>query len=162
MFLRAIDECEQSALYKMPYSIELVKVMKILFVCSGNAHRSPLAEAFLKKLRPDLEVDSAGIRTSIPISEEVKKYLAKENAAEYLKRFPEDLTTKRLRDYDLIVAMEQRHKDAVVATCAECEKRTVVWSVEDPYFLDRRDAERIYRQVEDRVRELARSLQPTR
>ena len=142
--------------------LRLVKVMRVLFVCSGNAHRSPLAEALLKKLRPNLEVDSAGISTSIPISEEVKKYLAKENAAEYLKRIPENLTTKRLRDYDLIVAMEQRHKDAVVATCAECEKRTVVWSVEDPYFLDRRDAERIYRQVEDRVRELARSLQPTR
>ena len=34
--------------------------MKILFVCSGNACRSPLADALLKKLRPDVEVDSAG------------------------------------------------------------------------------------------------------
>jgi len=131
-------------------------------VCSGNAHRSPLAEALLKKLRPNLEVDSAGISTSIPISEEVKKYLAKENAGIYLKRFPENLAEKRLADYDLIVAMEQRHKDVVVAMCVECEQRTVVWSVEDPYFLDRKDAERIYRQVEDKVRELAKSLQPTR
>jgi len=131
-------------------------------VCSGNAHRSPLAEALLKKLRPDLEVDSAGISTSIPISEEVKKYLAKGNAGIYLKRFPENLAEKRLADYDLIVAMEQYHKDVVVAMRAECEQRTVVWSVEDPYFLDRKDAERIYRQVEDKVRELAKSLQPTR
>ena len=131
-------------------------------MCSGNAHRSPLAEALLKKLRPDLEVDSAGMSTSIPISEEVKKYLAKENAGIYLKRFPENLAEKRPADYDLIVAMEQRHKDVVVAMCAECEQRTVVWSVEDPYFLDRKDAERIYRQVEDKVRELAKSLQPTR
>jgi protein-tyrosine-phosphatase len=58
--------------------------------------------------------------------------------------------------------MEQRHKDAVVAMCAECEQRTIVWNVEDPYYLDHKDAERIYKQVEDRVRELANSLQPAR
>ena len=131
-------------------------------MCSGNAHRSPLAEALLKKLRPDLEVDSAGTSTSIPISEEVRQYLAKENAEEYLKRVPENLTRKLLRDYDLIVAMEQRHKDAVAVLCAECEQRTVVWNVEDPYFLDHEDAERIYKQVEDKVKELAKSLRPTR
>jgi protein-tyrosine phosphatase len=142
--------------------LKLVKVMRVLFVCSGNAHRSPLAEALLKKLRPDLDVDSAGTTTSIPVSGLIKEYLAKENAEQYLKRVPENLTSKRLRDFDLIVAMEQRHKDAVVAMCAECEQRTIVWSVEDPYFLDHKDAERIYEQVEDKVRELAKSLRSTR
>jgi predicted protein tyrosine phosphatase len=29
--------------------------MRILFVCSGNAYRNPLAEALLRKLRPDLQ-----------------------------------------------------------------------------------------------------------
>jgi protein-tyrosine-phosphatase len=120
-----------------------------------------LAEALLKKLRPDLEVESAGTSTSIPISEEIRKYLAKEGVAQYLKRIPENLRSKRLKDYDLIVAMEQRHKDAVVAVCAECEQRTVVWSIKDPYFLNHEDAERVYKQVEDKVRQLAKSLQPT-
>ena len=135
--------------------------MRVLFVCSGNAHRSPLAEALLKKLRPDLEVESAGTSTSIPISEEIRKYLAKEGAAQYLKRIPENLRSKRLKDYDLIVAMEQRHKDAVVAVCAECEQRTVVWGIEDPYFLNHEHAERVYKQVEDKVRQLAKSVRPT-
>lgn len=54
--------------------------MKVVFVCSGNAHRSPLAEALLKKFRPDLEVDSAGLRVAIPISEDTREYLIKENA----------------------------------------------------------------------------------
>jgi protein-tyrosine-phosphatase len=132
--------------------------MKVLFVCSGNAHRSPLAEALLKKLRPDLEVDSAGIHTSIPISEEVREYLAKENAEQYLKKVPEDIAHKRLKDYDLIIAMQRRHKDAVVSMCAECENRTAVWSIEDPYFLGHDDAQRIYRQLEDNVKKLAESL----
>ncbi|RXJ02710.1 low molecular weight protein arginine phosphatase [Anaerobacillus alkaliphilus] len=33
----------------------------ILFVCTGNTCRSPLAQALLKQKRPDLEVKSAGV-----------------------------------------------------------------------------------------------------
>jgi protein-tyrosine-phosphatase len=132
--------------------------MKILFVCSGNAHRSPLAEALLKKLRPDLEVESAGISIAIPISEEVIEYLEKESGDRYLKRFPESLDTKRLGEFDLIVAMQQRHKGAILARCSECESKIVVWNIEDPYFMEHDEAERVYKQIEDKVQALAKSL----
>lgn len=132
--------------------------MKVLFVCSGNAHRSPLAEAFLKKMRPDLEVDSAGLRVAIPISEDVKEYLAKENGEQYLKRFPESLDSKQLRKYDLIVAMQQMHKNALLSRCRECQDKIVVWNIEDPYFLEREDAEKVYEQIREKVAELANSL----
>lgn len=134
--------------------------MKVLFVCSGNAHRSPLAEAFLKKMRPDLEVDSAGLRVAIPVSEDVKEYLAKENAEQYLKRFPESLDSKQLRKYDLIVAMQQMHKNALLSRCRECQDKIVVWNIEDPYFLERKDAEKIYEQIREKVAELANSMNP--
>lgn len=133
--------------------------MRVLFVCSGNAHRSPLAEALLRKLRPDLKVDSAGLRVAIPIAEEVKEYLAKENAAQYLKKASESLDSKHLRDYDLIVAMEQRHKDAIVFKCPECRSKVVVWNIEDPYLLEHEHAKKIYNQIKGRVAELAESLQ---
>jgi protein-tyrosine phosphatase len=132
--------------------------MKVLFVCSGNAHRSPLAEALLKKLRPDLEVDSAGLHTAIPISEEAREYLEKESAQQYLKKIPESLDTKRLDDYDLIIVMQLRHKGAVLTRCPECESKIVVWNIEDPYFMSHEDAEKVYKQIEDKVTELARIL----
>lgn len=132
-------------------------VLKVLFVCSGNAYRSPLAEALLKKLRPDLEVDSAGLHVVIPISCEVKNFL-KNDAEQYLKGYPESLDEKDLRAYDLIVAMEPKHKNAVLRRCSECTNKIVVWNVEDPYFEGREDAERIYAEIQMKVKELAASL----
>jgi len=132
--------------------------MKILFVCSGNAYRSPLAEAFLKKLRPDLEIDSAGLHVIIPISRQVREYLAKQNATQYLKRTPQSIDKKKLRDYDLIVAMEHIHRNAILSICPECKGRIVEWNIEDPYFLESEDAKNIYAQIENKVEELAKSL----
>ena len=132
--------------------------MKILFVCSGNAHRSPLAEALLKKLRPDLEVDSAGWHVAIPISAKVRKFLTKENAEQYLKKTPERLDCKLLKEYDVIVAMERRHEDYVLSKCPECKNRIIVWNVEDPYFMSNGDAEKVYEAIKEKVKEFAKSL----
>ena len=100
--------------------------MKVLFVCSGNAYRSPVADALLTKLRPDVEVDSAGTNTSIPISEEAKRFLTRENAVAYLKTAPEDLAEKQLDDYDLIVAMQDVHKKIILRHCPQCNKKIIV------------------------------------
>ncbi len=132
--------------------------MKVLFVCSGNAHRSPLAEALLKKLRPDWDVESAGIHVAIPISEDVRKFLVKEGGEQYLKKSPEDLSSKQLDKFDLIVAMEQRHKNAVFSRCPECADRIVVWNVEDPYFMSQEDALRIYAEIKEKVAELSKGI----
>jgi protein-tyrosine-phosphatase len=132
--------------------------MKILFVCSGNAYRSPLAEALLKKLRPDLEIDSAGLHVIIPISRQVREYLAKQNATQYLKKTPQSINEKKLRDYDLIVAMEHIHTNAILSICPECESRIVEWNIEDPYFLENENTKNIYAQIENKVEELAKSL----
>jgi protein-tyrosine phosphatase len=129
--------------------------MRVLFVCSGNAFRSPVAEALLRKLRPDIQVDSAGINAAIPISEEARKYLAKENADSFIKKFPESLDSKQLSQYDLIVTMESKHKKAVLSKCPQCEDKTVVWKIEDPYFLPINSTEEIFNQIRQKVKELA-------
>jgi len=131
--------------------------VRVLFVCSGNAHRSPLAEALLKELRPEWKVESAGLRVVIPISEEVKAYLGKEKTEKYLKKAPESLGEKRLNEFDLIVGMEQRHKDAVLIKCPECKSRIIVWNVEDPYFLQGEAAKNVYDDIKVRVIELSKT-----
>ena len=133
--------------------------MKILFVCSGNAYRSPVAEALLKKLKPEIDVDSAGMHPPlIPSSKIVRKYLARENAEQYLKKVPEDLTSKQLDEYDLIIAMEPRHKGIVLSKCPECENKIVVWNIYDSYFFPQEYTEKIFEQIRQKVKELADSL----
>jgi len=132
--------------------------MKVLFVCSGNAFRSPVAEALLKKFKLGIEVDSAGIHPAIPISEVAKKYLAKQNAQKYLKQTPEGLDKKKLDEYDLIVAMKPAHKDIILKKCPKCASKIVVWNIDDPYFLPHGYAEKIFEQIRQKVKELADSL----
>jgi len=133
--------------------------MKVLFVCTGNAFRSPLAEAMLKKLKPDIEVDSAGINPPLlPISKAARKFLEKENAEQFLKEDPEALDSKKLGEYDLIVAMEPRHKVVLLNKCPECENRIVVWNIYDPYFAPNEHTEKIFEQIRQKVKELADSL----
>jgi protein-tyrosine-phosphatase len=131
-------------------------LLKVLFVCSGNSHRSPLAEALLRKMRPNWTVDSAGVQVgAIPVAEEIKEFLREEGAEQYLKSSPESLRGKRLGDYDVIVAMEDRHRDYVLSLCPECESKIIVWDVRDPYFMDRGNAWKIYEQIKEKVKELA-------
>jgi protein-tyrosine-phosphatase len=117
-----------------------------------------LAEALLRKAKPDWRVDSAGIHVVIPIADEVKEFLRGENAEQYLKKDPERLDGKRLGGYDVIVAMEDMHRDYVLSLCPECGGKVVVWNVRDPYFMDREDAWKIYEQIKKKVTELEKAF----
>jgi len=116
-----------------------------------------LAEALLRKAKPDWMVDSAGTDVAIPIADEIREFLRKEDAEQYLKSSPEGLGGKRLGDYDVIVAMENKHRDYVLSLCPECGDRIVVWNVKDPYFMDKEDAWKVYEQIREKVAELAKS-----
>jgi protein-tyrosine-phosphatase len=107
-------------------------------------------------MRRDWVVDSAGVHVAIPVAGEVREFLRRESAEEFLKSGPEGLGGKRLGDYDVIVAMEEEHRDYVLSLCPECGDRVVVWNVRDPYYLDREDAWKVYEQIKEKVTELSR------
>jgi len=133
-------------------------IYKVLFVCTGNAYRSPICEAILKKFRPDLEVDSAGTRIVSKITKEAREYLMSEDALQYLKKTPESIDSKQLEQYNIIIAMEKRHRDSVLKKCSECKNKIVVWDIPDKIFFLRRRTEKINNQMKNNVIEYAESL----
>jgi protein-tyrosine phosphatase len=133
-------------------------IYKVLFVCTGNAYRSPICEALLKKLRPDLEVDSAGTRIVSNITKEAREYLMSEDALQYLKKIPESIDSKQLEQYNIIIAMEKRHRDSVLKKCPECKNKIVVWDIPDKIFFLRGRTKKINNQMKKKVTEYAESL----
>lgn len=100
-------------------------------------------------------MESAGLDVAIPIAVEVKRYLAKENAEQYLKKVPESMHGKMLASYDIIIAMENRHKDYILAICPQCASKIIVWNIEDPYFLPADEVVKVYDQIKKKVWALA-------
>jgi len=81
-----------------------------------------------------------------------------EDALQYLKKKPESIDSKQVEQYDIIIAMEQRHKDSVVKKCPECKNKVVVWNIRDKIPFFHRRTEKINNQIKKKVTEYAGSL----
>lgn len=132
--------------------------MKILFVCTANSFRSPVAEALLKTLRSDLEADSAGIHPASMIASNARRLLEKENGSKNLKAAPEGVGEKDVEEYDLIVVMEEAHKNNLLTNHPQLSEKIIVWNIDDPYHLPAGSDRRILREIKEKVKELSASL----
>lgn len=89
--------------------------MNILFVCTGNTCRSPMAEALLKHQLPNVNVQSAGVFAG-------DNHPANQNAIDVLRKKQVELnnhrsqsTTETLLDWaDIILTMTTQHKQSLI------------------------------------------------
>ena len=132
--------------------------MKILFVCTGNSFRSPVAEALLKKIRGDVEVRSAGTEPAFDIAPNAKDLLKGENALRYVKERPEALNEEMVDEANLIVVMKERHRQELMKRYPHAREKIRVWDVDDPIFLPPGHDRRIMEIIKSKVKELASSL----
>lgn len=126
--------------------------MNILFVCTGNTCRSPMAAAIMNKIAVendlDVRIESAGLfaKDGEPASSE---------AVEALKKYDIDLsdhkskqiTPELIEKSDLIVTMTEAHKMllqdfAADKTCTLCELADMEGDIDDPFGGDLEDYEK--------------------
>ncbi len=112
----------------------------------------------MKKLRRDLEVESAGIQPAHRIASNARRLLEREDAALYLKKAPEGIDEKKLEEYDLIVVMEAPHKNAILQRNSQVKEKIKVWDIADPIYLPPGADEEGFNEIMQRAEELAVSI----
>ncbi|MDH5533241.1 MAG: hypothetical protein OEX81_02310 [Candidatus Pacebacteria bacterium] len=112
--------------------------MHIHFICSGNAFRSRLAEAYLKSKikKTNLKISSSGINANKyslgngPICWYSMKLIDKNNIIKYMSWKEKQTTKEIINDVDLLVGMSEDH-------IKYCQKKlgfvgkTINWNIPD-------------------------------
>lgn len=101
---------------------------RVLFLCTGNSARSPVAEALLRRQAPRVDVTSAGSRPK-PLHENAVRVL-REYGIELAHRSPQQLSDFERQRFDYVITLCDRVREA----CPEFPgpARQVHWSIPDP------------------------------
>ena len=139
---------------------------RVMFVCMGNACRSPMAEAIARRDADDiLEACSAGLYPLGGLADLTKESLiANGCCTEGLRSKP--VTAKALVTADVIVNLSGLQLDRIfkelfgVERRPACEIRANIeeWDVQDPYGGDAAVYQQTFRKIERRVLQLAERL----
>lgn len=104
----------------------------ILFICTANITRSPVAEAMFRRITEeageDWEVGSAGVNASNGMMpNQVVAFIMSRRNIPISSHCSRKVTSKLLSQYMWIVVMEEAHKDAILSLNSELKDRVFVF-----------------------------------
>ena len=128
--------------------------MRVLFVCIGNACRSPMGEAIARKEANDvIEASSAGFYPMGMIPEMTQTTLQRNGySANGLRS--KGLREIRFEEIDLVVNLSGYTRAQSLEKFMQVEN----WEVSDPYGADEATYQRILEEIRGRVRDMAQRL----
>jgi ArsR family transcriptional regulator, arsenate/arsenite/antimonite-responsive transcriptional repressor / arsenate reductase (thioredoxin) len=102
----------------------------VLFVCTGNSARSPIAEALLRHRAGDVTVTSAGSRPKDQLHPHAVRVLRERFGIDVSDRLPRHLDALAGRRFDHVITLCDRARES----CPEFpdQPRRVHWSIPDP------------------------------
>jgi protein-tyrosine-phosphatase len=134
------------------------KKLRVLFVCIGNACRSPMAEAIAKREAADvLEASSAGLYPLGEIPDETQETLSR-NGYSPVGLSSKPITNRIWNEADLVINLSGRIRDIAFDDPSKVED----WDVADPYGANPAFYETILEQLRQRIRLLADRLRQQR
>jgi protein-tyrosine-phosphatase len=109
--------------------------VSVLFVCTGNSGRSPIAEALLRhRTAGDVTVASAGSRPKPRLHPHAIRVLSETFGIDISGRRPQHLDSLADRAFDLVITLCDRAREV----CPEFRQhpRRIHWSIPDPATVD--------------------------
>ncbi len=127
---------------------------KILFVCVENAGRSQMAEGFLRKYAPYLQVSSAGTKPNSKLNPVVVQVMS-EVGIDITEQKPKKLTDEMIEKSTITVNMGCMDKELCPSLFA---KDVTDWNISDPKDKDVNYVREIRNQVKTLVLSLIQNL----
>lgn len=132
--------------------------IKVLFVCVGNACRSPMAEAIARVDAPDaIEAFSAGLAPIESVAGMTKQTLMKNGySVEGLE--PKGISTEVLEQAEIVINLSGRVREQAFRDCSNVRD----WEIEDPFGKDIEAYQQVFEKIRLHVTELGQECRKKR